>query len=127
MDVTTKIIFIGFVQRRGRILSLRVYWFWYAFDFAKLYFGRGNVTTIPNLSQSKLAELPMALSPLPEQKKIAYILSTVQQAIEAQERIIPTITELKNALMQKLFTEGLARRTPETNRYWSDAGELGNW
>ena len=89
-----------------------VFWLWYAFDVAKLYFGRGNITTIPNLSQSKLAELPMALPPLPEQKKIAEILSTVQRAIEEQERIIQTTTELKKALMQKLFTEGL-RKEPQ--------------
>ena len=50
--------------------------------------------------------------PLPEQKKIAEILSTVQRAIEEQGRVIQTTTELKKALMQKLFTEGL-RNEPQ--------------
>ena len=54
-----------------------------------------------------LKERSLPLPPLSEQKKIAHILSTVQQAIEEQERIIQTTTELKKALMQKLFTEGL--------------------
>jgi len=59
------------------------------------------------LNKGKLKSLEIALPPLPEQKKIAYVLSTVQRAIEQQERIITTTTELKKALMQKLFTEGL--------------------
>ncbi len=60
-----------------------------------------------SINQAKMKALELPLPPLPEQKKIAHILSTVQRAIEAQERIIQTTTELKKALMQKLFTEGL--------------------
>lgn len=56
---------------------------------------------------SILSELLIPLPPLPEQKKIAHILSTVQRAIEVQERIIQTTTELKKALTHKLLTEGL--------------------
>ncbi len=59
-----------------------------------------------SINQAKMKALELPLPPLPEQKKIAHILSTVQRAIEAQERIIQTTTELKKTLMHKLFTEG---------------------
>ncbi|MCP9883526.1 restriction endonuclease subunit S [Synechococcus sp. ATX 2A4] len=61
----------------------------------------------PRTSWPSLKEFRLSAPPLPEQKKIAHILSTVQRAIEAQERIIQTTTELKKALMHMLLTEGL--------------------
>ena len=68
----------------------------------------GSGAIFKAINKSQLAELPIneAGIPLPEQKRIAHILSTVQRAIEAQERIIQTTTELKKTLMHKLFTEG---------------------
>ncbi|MCD6441173.1 MAG: restriction endonuclease subunit S, partial [Candidatus Marinimicrobia bacterium] len=83
------------------------YWFYYAFEFGKVYFGRANETTLSNLSKSRLSELHIPHPELNEQRKIAYVLSTIQKAIEQQDKLIKTTTELKKALMQKLFTEGL--------------------
>jgi type I restriction enzyme S subunit len=54
-----------------------------------------------------LKEQKIPLPPLQEQKQIAHILTIVKRAIKAQKRIIQTTTELKKALMQKLFSEGL--------------------
>ena len=84
-----------------------LYWLWYAFEIGSVYFGRGNVTTIPNLSQSKLCELPLPVPPLPEQRRIAGVLSVVRQAIEQQERLLQLTAELKKTLLHQLFTQGL--------------------
>ena len=73
---------------------------------------RAVKTTVPILNKTNFGSFELRVPPLPEQKKIARILSTVQRAIEAQERIIQTTTELKKALMHKLFTEGL-RNEPQ--------------
>jgi len=68
--------------------------------------------TIKGITRDCLEKILLNIPPLPEQKKIAHILSTVQRAIEAQERIIQTTIELKRTLMHKLFTEGL-RNEPQ--------------
>ncbi len=63
--------------------------------------------SVPTLDRNSLNNIQVPVPPIGEQHKIAYILNTVHQAIEKQEQLIRTTTELKKALMQKLFTEGL--------------------
>jgi type I restriction enzyme, S subunit len=84
-----------------------LFWLWYAFEIGSVYFGRGNVTTIPNLSQSKLCELPLPVPPLAEQRKNAAVLGLLQRAMEQQERLLALTAEVKKALLHQLFADGL--------------------
>jgi type I restriction enzyme S subunit len=54
-----------------------------------------------------LREKVIPIPPLPEQQKIARVLSIIQRAVEQQDKIIEAAKNLKKSLMQKLFTEGL--------------------
>lgn len=60
--------------------------------------------TMPNLNTEILSQLPLPLPPLPEQRKIAAILSTWDRAIELTERLIAAKQKRKQALMQQLLT-----------------------
>jgi type I restriction enzyme S subunit len=63
--------------------------------------------TIQGITRDALKELEIYLPPLAEQRKIAGVLGVVQRAMEQQERLLALTTELKKALLHKLFTEGL--------------------
>lgn len=57
-----------------------------------------------SLSLMKIKQLPIPLPPLPEQKKIASILSTWDEAIEKLEALIALKEKRKKGLMQVLLT-----------------------
>ena len=55
-------------------------------------------------------QLNILLPPLPEQRKIAAILSSADDAIEKTQAVIDQVQVVKNGLMQELLTRGLPGR-----------------
>jgi type I restriction enzyme S subunit len=66
----------------------------------------GSTPSRQRVDPTSFYKIKIPVPPIPEQREIAYILSTVQKAIEQQDKLIRHTTELKKALLQKLFTEG---------------------
>ena len=64
-------------------------------------------STIPHLYYKDYGNIKLPVPPLTEQKKIAAILSAVDEQISTTDKIIEKSKELKKGLMQKLFSEGI--------------------
>jgi len=64
-------------------------------------------STFKELSKNALKNLKIPLPPLPEQQKIAEILSTVDKAIQKVDEAIEKTERLKKGLMQELLTKGI--------------------
>ena len=64
-------------------------------------------TTRLRIGLTELRNLLIAIPPIKEQKKIAEILTTVDEAIEKTDQIIEKTKETKKGLMQKLLTRGI--------------------
>ena len=69
--------------------------------------GQTKGTGIPHVDKNVLNALLLPLPPLPEQKKIAEILRTVDEAIEKTDEAIERTEKLKRGLMQRLLTKGI--------------------
>jgi type I restriction enzyme, S subunit len=63
-----------------------------------------GIVAQPKLAIFRLATLFLPLPPLPEQQKIAEILSQIDQAIEKEEKYKEKLERLKQGLMQDLLT-----------------------
>lgn len=61
-------------------------------------------TTIPYMNKANCESIPVIIPPLPEQKKIAQILSTWDKAITTTEQLLANSQQQKKALMQQLLT-----------------------
>ena len=69
-----------------------------------------GATAVPIVSKGKFEQFGLPLPPLPEQRKIAAILSSVDDAIEASQAVIDQLQVVKKAMMAELLTKGLPGR-----------------
>ncbi|MEZ8068302.1 MULTISPECIES: restriction endonuclease subunit S [Vibrio] len=77
----------------------------------------------PFLSIKDLKKLKLVVPPLPEQRKIAEILSTWDKAITTTEKLIETSKQQKKALMQQLLTGKKRLVNPDTGKVFEGEWE----
>ena len=76
-----------------------------------------------NLTIQLCKELPTPVPPLPEQRKIAQILSTWDRGIATTEKLIDASKQQKKALMQQLLTGKKRLVDPETGKAFEGIGK----
>jgi type I restriction enzyme, S subunit len=64
-------------------------------------------TTRTRIARGALSQIPLVAPPLPEQQKIAAILTAVDDVIESTQAQINKLKDLKTGLMQELLTQGI--------------------
>ncbi|WP_144777977.1 MULTISPECIES: restriction endonuclease subunit S [Marinobacter] len=62
---------------------------------------------VPSVNQAQMEDIPTLIPPLPEQQKIATILSSVDDVIEKTRAQIDKLKDLKTGMMQELLTKGI--------------------
>jgi type I restriction enzyme S subunit len=84
--------------------------------------GEHAKTTLPSLQRPDLESLLIPLPPLPEQRRIAHVLNTIQREIAAQDALIAAAREVKRSLMGRLFTYGPGAEPAPTKE--TEIGEI---
>ena len=69
-----------------------------------------GTTAVSIVSKGKFEQFGLLLPPLPEQRKIAAILSSLDDAIEGTQAVIDQLQVVKKAMMAELLTRGLPGR-----------------
>lgn len=98
----------GFVVFKNLSEHVNNLFFLYWLKTKENYFNSlGQQGTQKNLNTNIVKKTEILLPPLPVQRKIAAILSSVDEAIEKTEAIIEQTEKVKKGLMQQLLTKGI--------------------
>jgi len=85
------------------------YFYWFRKEKQRIE-NMGKGSTFKAITKNDLFNLSIPLPPLPEQQKIAEILSTVDEAIEKVDDSIEKTKRLKKGLMCELLTKGIGHK-----------------
>jgi type I restriction enzyme S subunit len=116
--------FIPLVPIDGRISSEFLYYLaWSDYVLPKSQeLVSGSTPSRQRVDVKAFLRIPIPLPPLPEQHRIARVLSTIQRAIAAQDDLIAAAREVKRSLMQRLFTYGPSPEPAPTKE--TEIGEI---
>ena len=81
---------------------------------------KGYGSTFKSINKTTINDFQIALPPLPEQRAIAHVLQTIQEAKAARQRELALERERKAALMDYLFSYG----TKDEPRKQTEIGEI---
>lgn len=85
---------------------------------------RAKQGTVTNLHLEEIRELEIPKIKLPHQRKIARILTTVDNIIEKTESAVGKYKAIKQGMMHDLFTRGIDVKTGKLRPSYEDAPEL---
>lgn len=87
--------------------------------------GHSHGSTMKHIKKSDLVKFKVPLPPLPEQRRIATILSTLDETVEHTEVLIEKYRNIKAGLMADLLTRGIDEegriRSEDTHRFKDSA------
>lgn len=92
------------------------YWF-ETIDLSTL----ANVSAVPSITGSRIKQTPIPLPPLSEQRAIADVLDSIDDAIERTEAVIAATETLRDSLLHELLTRGV----PGWHTKWKDVPGIG--
>ncbi|WP_201558932.1 restriction endonuclease subunit S [Psychrobacter sp. 72-O-c] len=95
------------VKPRDNKVNMKWLGYWFSSShtrYALSSTATGTSGSMKNITKPDVLNIKISIPPLPEQQKIAKILSTWDKAISTTERLIDNSTQQKKALMQQLMT-----------------------
>ncbi len=110
----------GFANFICKEMLLNVYLAYYLRYIKKRLIDLASGSTFKEVTKGTLLNVDILLPPLPEQRAIAYVLQTIQEAKFARQREIELERERKAVLMDHLFAHG----TKGESRKQTEIGEI---